>query len=307
HGLDQHRLDGIAFAAAAFTNLTRDHLDYHKDMATYFAAKRRLFAELLPAGGGAVLNLDADEGHSLAALCRERGQRVIGFGTAPDAEIRVLASRPTDGGQHLELAAFGERHIVELPLLGAFQAMNGLAAVGLAVATGVPAASAVAALGHLQGAPGRMERVATHPSGAPVIVDYAHTPDALATVLGALRPHCRGRLSVVFGCGGDRDPGKRPMMGAIAARLADVAIVTDDNPRSEEAAAIRRAILAASPGAIEIGDRGAAIAAALRRLEPGDLLLIAGKGHERGQIVGDRVLPFDDAVVARQALAEVPA
>jgi UDP-N-acetylmuramoyl-L-alanyl-D-glutamate--2,6-diaminopimelate ligase len=304
HGLDQYRLDGIRPAAAAFTNLTRDHLDYHRDMAAYFAAKRRLFDELLPAGGTAVLNLDTIEGRELATLCRGRGQRVIGYGAGADADLRLIAAHPGEAGQTLELGAFGERHRLQLPLLGAFQAMNALAAAGLAHATGVPLRDALDALVTLEGAPGRMERVAIHPSGAPVIVDYAHTPDALETALTALRAHCRGRLVVVFGCGGDRDPGKRPMMGAIAARLADMAIVTDDNPRSEPAAAIRHAILAAAPGAQEVGDRGSAIRAAVSRLQPGDLLLIAGKGHERGQIVGDKVLPFDDADMARQAVSE---
>jgi UDP-N-acetylmuramoyl-L-alanyl-D-glutamate--2,6-diaminopimelate ligase len=306
HGLDQYRLDGLSLAAAAFTNLTRDHLDYHRDMAAYFAAKRRLFAELLPAAGTAVLNIDTAEGRALALACRGRGQRVLGFGTAADADLRLLAAHPGETGQRVEVAAFGKERAIALPLLGAFQAMNALAAVGLAHATGVPIAAALDALATIAGAPGRMERVAVHPMGAPVIVDYAHTPDALETALTALRPHCRRRLTVVFGCGGDRDPGKRPIMGAIAARLADRAIVTDDNPRSEAAPAIRRAILAAAPAAEEIGDRRAAIRAAVERLEAGDLLLIAGKGHERGQIVGGQVLPFDDAEVARQAVAEVP-
>ncbi|HXQ52306.1 MAG TPA: UDP-N-acetylmuramoyl-L-alanyl-D-glutamate--2,6-diaminopimelate ligase [Stellaceae bacterium] len=304
HGLDQFRLDGLVLAAAAFTNLSRDHLDYHRDMAAYFAAKRRLFAELLPEDGTAVINFDSDEGRALAALARHRGQRVIGFGLAADADLRLVETRPEGAGQRITVAAPGQRRTLILPLMGAFQAMNALAAMGLAVATGVPIDAALDALAALEGAPGRMQHVASHPSGAPVIVDYAHTPDALETALAALRPHAKGRLALVFGCGGDRDPGKRPLMGAIAERLADRVIVTDDNPRGEEAALIRRAILATCPKAREIGDRAGAIRAALQMLEPGDVLLVAGKGHERGQIVGDKVLPFEDAEVARAILAE---
>ncbi|HUZ72274.1 MAG TPA: UDP-N-acetylmuramoyl-L-alanyl-D-glutamate--2,6-diaminopimelate ligase [Stellaceae bacterium] len=302
HGLDQYRLDGLALAAAAFTNLTRDHLDYHAGMAEYFAAKSRLFAELLPQDGVAVLNLDAAEGRQLAALCRDRGQRVIGIGTAASADLRLVAARPTATGQAITVAALGAMRELELPLLGGFQASNALAALGLAVATGTPVDTALAALAGLAGVPGRMEHVASAGSGAPVIVDYAHTPDALQTALRALRPHCRGRLVVVFGGGGDRDPGKRPMMGAVAERDADIAIVTDDNPRSEDRAAIRRAILAACPKAREIADRGAAIVTAVALLEPGDALLIAGKGHETGQIIGREVLPFSDRAAARAAI-----
>ena len=303
HGLDQYRLDGLDLAAAAFTNLTRDHLDYHGDMAAYFAAKRRLFTELLPRSGTAVLNFDTAEGRTLAALCRGRSQTVIGFGIPEDCDLRLLAAWPAGDGHAIEIAAFGERRKLRLNLMGAFQVSNVLAAIGLAVATGVQIGTALDALPLLVGVPGRMEHVASHPSGAPVIVDYAHTPDALETVLQALRPHCKGRLVVVFGCGGDRDAGKRPMMGAIAAAQADRVIVTDDNPRSEDAAAIRRAILAQCPKAQEIGDRRAAIAAALASLAQGDLLLLAGKGHESGQIVGATVLPFSDAEVARACVA----
>jgi UDP-N-acetylmuramoyl-L-alanyl-D-glutamate--2,6-diaminopimelate ligase len=305
HGLDQFRLDGLTLAAAAFTNLTRDHLDYHRDMAAYFAAKRRLFTELLPPGGVAIINLDASEGAGLAALCRARGQRVIGFGTAPDAELRLVAAQPAGTGQAITIEAMGERRALFLPLMGAFQASNALAAAGLALATGVPVGAILDALAMLGGVPGRMEHVASHPNGAPVIVDYAHTPDALESALAALRPHCRGHLVVMFGCGGDRDPGKRPMMGAVAAQRADRVIVTDDNPRTEDRAAIRRAILAACPEAREIGDRGAAIRAGLAGLAPGDVLLLAGKGHESGQIVGNAVLPFNDGDEARAAVAEM--
>ncbi|HZT52143.1 MAG TPA: UDP-N-acetylmuramoyl-L-alanyl-D-glutamate--2,6-diaminopimelate ligase [Stellaceae bacterium] len=303
HGLDQYRLDGLALAAAAFTNLTRDHLDYHADMAAYLAAKKRLFSELLPRGGTAVLNFDTAEGRALSAECRAWGQHVVGFGTAENADLRLVATQPSATGQSIEIAVSGDRHALALPLLGAFQASNVLAALGLAIAGGAPPGAAVAALPRLVGVPGRMEHVASHPNGAPIIVDYAHTPDALETVLTALRPHCRGRLAVVFGCGGDRDPGKRPMMGAIAARLADRAIVTDDNPRTENASAIRRAILAAAPAAQEIDDRRAAIRAGIAALAPGDVLLLAGKGHESGQIVGSTTLPFSDAAVAREAVS----
>jgi UDP-N-acetylmuramoyl-L-alanyl-D-glutamate--2,6-diaminopimelate ligase len=305
HGLDQCRLDGLELGAAAFTNLTRDHLDYHRDMEAYFAAKARLFTELLPPDGTAVLNADSAEAARLGQLCRQRGQTVLTFGNAVGADLRLVAARPLDTGQELRLEVFGERRDLVLPLVGAFQASNALAALGLAIATGAPAEHALDALPRLSGAPGRLQHVATHGNGAPVIVDYAHTPDALATVLGTLRAHCRGRLVVVFGCGGDRDSGKRPEMGAIAQRLADRVIVTDDNPRSEDPAAIRRAILARCPEAEEIGDRARAIRRGLALLEAGDLLLIAGKGHESGQIVAGITHPFDDAVIAREAAIEL--
>ncbi len=302
HGLDQFRLDGLTLAAAAFTNLTRDHLDYHGNMAHYFAAKRRLFAELLPASASAVINADDEYGRTLIGVAKARGQHVITYGTADDAELRLISASPAARGLLVDIAVRGRRHRLDLPLLGTFQAMNALAAVGLAIATGTPAADALGVLPRLEGVPGRMELAATHPGGALLIVDYAHTPDALETALKALRPHATKRLVVVFGCGGDRDAGKRPQMGAIAARLADIVIVTDDNPRSEEPAIIRRAILAACPGGREIGDRRAAIRAAAKLLEPGDVLLIAGKGHEAGQIVGARTLPFDDRIEAQAAV-----
>lgn len=305
HGLAQYRLDGIAPAAAAFTNLTRDHLDYHGDMESYRAAKERLFTELLAAGRVAVLNADSPESRRFAILCHEREHRVIAYGNALDAELRILHRLPRPFGQHLATELFGERHDIELPLVGAFQAMNVLAALGLVVATGGDLTAAVAALAHLPGVPGRVQLVGETAAGAPVFVDYAHTPDALATVLSALRPHAEERLVVVFGAGGDRDRGKRPQMGRIAAELADVVYVTDDNPRSENPAEIRRAILAAAPGVIEVGDRREAIGAAIGALRRGDLLVIAGKGHETGQIIGRETLPFDDAVVAREALAEI--
>jgi UDP-N-acetylmuramoyl-L-alanyl-D-glutamate--2,6-diaminopimelate ligase len=302
HGLDQRRLDGVRILAAAFTNLSRDHFDYHGTSEKYLAAKRRLFSELLAPEGTAVLNADQPEFAGLAAVCRGRGIAVLDYGARAE-RLRLVARRPENDGQRLELAIDGRAHVVRTPLAGGFQAANLLAALGLAAATGADAAAAAPLLEGLEGAAGRLERIGVHPSGAPVYVDYAHKPDALAQVLDALRPHADGRLVVVFGCGGDRDPGKRPLMGEIAAAKADLVFVTDDNPRSEQPAAIRQAVMAACPGAIEIGDRRSAIRAAIGELRQGDLLVVAGKGHERGQIVGDRVLPFDDAAEVRAALA----
>ncbi len=307
HGLDQYRLDGVRVSAAAFTNLTRDHLDYHGGMAAYGQAKLRLFGELLAADGTAVINADLPFGEEVRAVCRRRGIRIIGYGIA-ESDLRLIGQEPTEHGQRLLLDVFGLASAVDLPLAGTFQAANVLAALGLAVATGAEPRQALAALALLEGVSGRLELVGRTRRGGLVYVDYAHTPDALQTVLSALRPHARNHLWVAFGCGGDRDRGKRPLMGEIAARLADRVIVTDDNPRSEDAAAIRRAILAAAPNAQEIADRGEAIATAVATLGPGDVLVIAGKGHESGQIVGDRILPFVDRDVARAAIAgEKPA
>ena len=304
HGLDQHRLDGVQIHAAAFTNLTRDHFDYHGDLAHYLAAKQRLFSELLVAGGTAVLNADQPQYGQLAEICRARGIAVLDYGRNAD-RLRLVEQAPSPHGQVLTLVLDGNTQRIETGLVGGFQAANLLAALGLVLATGAEPDAALACLGRLQGAPGRLQQVGTHPSGAPVFVDYAHAPDALEQVLAALRPHTTGRLVVVFGCGGDRDRGKRAIMGGIAAGRADRVFVTDDNPRSEDPASIRRAVLEACPRAIEIGDRALAIRTALAGLEQGDLLVIAGKGHETGQIVGDRVLPFDDAKEARAALAEL--
>ena len=301
HGLDQYRLDGMRIAAAAFTNISHEHLDYHGSMATYFAAKKRLFAELLPMGAPAVLNADAPEYPELEHLVRARGCPVLSYGRSGTA-LRLERQQAVEGGQELTLHIEGTRHEIFFPVPGGFQAMNALAALGLVIATGGDPAGAAQALTALTGVRGRIEHVAIHPSGARIYVDYAHKPDALETVLKALRPHAPGQLVVVFGCGGDRDRAKRPLMGAIAARLADQVIVTDDNPRTEDPAAIRREILAGAPEAVEIGDRGEAIHAAIAGLGPGDLLIIAGKGHETGQIVGAKVLPFDDAEVARAAV-----
>jgi UDP-N-acetylmuramoyl-L-alanyl-D-glutamate--2,6-diaminopimelate ligase len=299
HGLDQNRLDGLRIAAAGFTNLTRDHLDYHRSFEAYRAAKFRLFAEVLPPGGTAVLHAGSPETPALQALARARGQRVL---LAGGADLALVRREPMGHGQALCVRWEGRTYDIDLPLAGAFQAENILVALGLALATGAPADAAFGALGSIQGAPGRLEKVAAHPNGAAIYVDYAHTPDAIETAIAALRPHTAGRLAIVFGCGGDRDPGKRPLMGA-AASLADIVIVTDDNPRSEDPAAIRRAALAGVRGpARDIGDRGQAIATAIGALEPGDVLIIAGKGHETGQTVGTVTRHFNDAEQARAAV-----
>ena len=305
HGLHQYRLDGVSVAAAAFTNLTRDHLDYHGNMAHYRAAKQRLFSALLTSGGSAVLNRDSVEFERLDELCRDGSHPVIGYGTDPAADLRLVAREPRVDRQFLVLEVFGRRHELVLPLAGEFQAMNALAALGLAIVTGSPVPTATAALAGLTGVPGRLQFVAGHEDGGAIVVDYAHTPDALATVLTALRPHALGRLAVLFGCGGDRDAGKRPLMGEVATRLADRVYVTDDNPRTEPPGEIRRAILEAAPSAIEIGDRREAIAAAIAELAAGDLLVIAGKGHETGQIIGIETYPFDDAAIAREFADEL--
>ena len=302
HGLDQKRLDGVRLSGAAFTNLSRDHLDYHASEEAYFAAKMRLFDTLAPVGAPAVIDADTPIAARVAAIAKARGLRTLTVGEN-GAAIRVVARKRDGFSTRLTLAVAGATFDVLLPLTGDFQASNALVAAGLAIGCGEDVAATVATLAHLEGAPGRLEKVGER-AGAPVLVDYAHKPDALEKALAALRPFVSGRLIVVFGCGGDRDPGKRPMMGAIAARGADVVIVTDDNPRSEDPAAIRAAILAAAPGAIEIGDRAHAIQAGVAMLKPGDALLIAGKGHETGQIVGAAVLPFNDAEAARAALQE---
>lgn len=302
-GLSQFRLEGVAVSAAAFTNLTRDHLDTHGSMDAYWAAKKRLFTEVMPPCRTAVINADSDRAEELTSLCRLRGQKVLSFGFNGD-DIRIVSATPAAQGQDLELLVLGHPHKLHLPLAGAFQASNAACALGLAIATGAEAEAATAALVHLEGVPGRLQKVAVTANGAAVYVDYAHTPDALETALKALRPHTQARLVVLFGCGGDRDPGKRPQMGAIAARLADKTFVTDDNPRSEEPAAIRAQIMPACPGAIEIGDRRQAILRAVLDLQAGDVLVLAGKGHESGQIIKGEVHPFDDAVEARAAVEQ---
>jgi UDP-N-acetylmuramoyl-L-alanyl-D-glutamate--2,6-diaminopimelate ligase len=307
HGLDQARLDGLNVSAAAFTNLTQDHLDYHGTMAAYLAAKLRLFSHLLADGGTAVVNADSQYAADVLDTCRQRGLTAWTYGEAAGSGLRLLIRQPTLAGQHLDLSVFGQRAQVQLPLVGKFQAMNALAALGLVLASGLDRDAALAAMEKLEGVPGRLQRVAQTPAGGQVFVDYAHTPDALETVLQALRPHVGRRLICIFGCGGDRDRGKRPIMGEVAARLSEAAIVTDDNPRSEDPAAIRREIMAAAPDAREVDDRGRAIREAVAEMGEGDLLLIAGKGHETGQIVGDQTLPFDDAEVARAAIAQLKA
>jgi UDP-N-acetylmuramoyl-L-alanyl-D-glutamate--2,6-diaminopimelate ligase len=304
HGLSQYRLDGVRIAAAAFTNLSRDHLDYHGSMEDYGAAKMRLFTELAATDGAAVINADHSWADAFILAAAGRGLRALTFGES-GSELRLADAKPTARGQVLDVEVLGRRQIIELPLVGDFQASNALCALGLAIGCGADPEAAAEALEHLCGARGRLELCANHPNGAPIFVDYAHTPDALETVLKTLRPHVRGRLAVVFGCGGDRDNGKRPQMGRIAGELADLVIVTDDNPRTEDADKIRRHILIACAGAVEIGDRGEAIRTAVSQLQPDDLLLVAGKGHESGQIVGAEVLPFDDAETVRAAVAEV--
>jgi UDP-N-acetylmuramoyl-L-alanyl-D-glutamate--2,6-diaminopimelate ligase len=302
HGLDQHRLDGLRIAAGGFTNITRDHLDYHPSIEAYLAAKLRLFDSLIEPGGGAVIDVDHAHAEAVVAAARARKLKVMTVGRKGEG-IRVLRDSIDGFAQKLKLERDGQVFSVRLPLVGAFQVENALVAAGLAIATGSDPSAVFSALETLQGAKGRLE-LAGESNGAPIFIDYAHKPDALAKALEALRPYVTGRLIVVFGAGGDRDAGKRPMMGAIAAKMADRVIVTDDNPRSEKPAAIRAEILAAAPDAVEIGDRGQAIRAAVAELKKGDVLLIAGKGHETGQIVGDRVLPFADHEAVAAALAE---
>ena len=305
HGLDQYRTEGPRIAAGAFTNLSRDHLDYHPDMDAYFAAKMRLFDEVVADDGAAVVWADDAWSAQALAHARRRGLDTYAVGEAGEF-LRLVQREPTALGQQLTVdgAALGQSRRVMLPLIGAYQAANALTAAALAMATGTDAGAALDALQRVQPVRGRLERAAVTREGAPVYVDYAHTPEALTAALAALRPHARGRLICVFGAGGDRDGGKRAPMGAAAARDADVVIVTDDNPRGEDPALIRRAVLAGAPGARQVGDRRAAIAAAVAEARAGDIIVIAGKGHERGQTVGAgeamRVLPFDDAVVARE-------
>jgi UDP-N-acetylmuramoyl-L-alanyl-D-glutamate--2,6-diaminopimelate ligase len=301
HGLDQHRLDGLRVTAGAFTNLSRDHLDYHPTPEAYLAAKLRLFAELMEPPGTAVVAADHEHSDQVIATARRRGLNVLTVGRRGEG-IRLIDAAAGGFAQTLTVSHAGAQYNVRLPLPGSFQVENALIAAGLAIATGTDAACAFNALAHLKGAKGRLELVGEN-NGAPIFVDYAHKPDALAKALEALRPYVCGQLIVVFGCGGDRDSGKRPIMGAIASRLADRVIVTDDNPRSEAPAAIRAAILQSAPGAIEIADRREAIGASIARLGPGDVLLIAGKGHETGQIVGKQVLPFSDHEAVAAALA----
>jgi UDP-N-acetylmuramoyl-L-alanyl-D-glutamate--2,6-diaminopimelate ligase len=303
HGLDQRRLDGLRLRAAGFTNLGRDHMDYHATLEDYLGAKLRLFSAILPANGTAVIDMDGAHATDVAAAASARGQELIGVGRAGDA-LRLIESSPDGFRQRLLVEAFGKRHDILLPLAGGFQASNALVAAGLAIAAGTDVETALTALGSLVGAPGRVEHVGRKANGAMVFVDYAHKPEAVASVLQALRPMTKGRLVITIGAGGDRDHGKRPLMGEAASRFADVVIVTDDNPRSEDPAAIRREVIAGASDAIEIGDRRRAIREAIALLGPDDVLCVAGKGHETGQIVGGQRFEFSDHEEIRKALAE---
>jgi UDP-N-acetylmuramoyl-L-alanyl-D-glutamate--2,6-diaminopimelate ligase len=303
HGLQQRRVDGVALAAAAFTNISRDHLDYHESFEDYFAQKLRLFTELLPQGAAAVVDVDSEAGKHVAEAAQARGLDVVTIGR--EGKTLRLVSAERDGfGQRLVIEHGGKQYAVRLPLVGDFQASNALVAAGLVMATGTSAETAFPMLESLTVARGRLELAGMARGVAPIFIDYAHTPDALAKALDALRPYADNRLVVVFGCGGDRDKGKRPEMGKAAAARADLVIVTDDNPRSEDPAEIRQQILAAAPGALEIGDRALAIAEAIAGLEPGDVLLVAGKGHETGQTVGAGVVPFSDHDAVAAALKQ---
>ncbi len=303
HGLAQRRLDGVRLMAAAFTNFTQDHLDYHTDFNDYFNAKSGLFTRVLPEDAMAVINIDDDKGPLMAELAHKRGARVLTVGRAEGADLRLTHQRFGLTGQELRFHWRGKAHLTRLNLIGGFQADNVLLAAGLAIATGEAPEAVFETFEALTTVRGRMQLAATRASGAAVFVDYAHTPDALATALSALRPHVMGRLIVVFGAGGDRDSSKRVLMGRAAAANADVVIVTDDNPRSEDPGAIRAMVLEGCPEAGEVGDRAEAILRGVDLLEPGDALLIAGKGHETGQVIGDDVLPFDDAEQASVAVA----
>ena len=301
HGLDQHRLDGVRVTAGAFTNLSRDHLDYHPTLEAYLAAKLRLFTDLIRPRGAAVIAADNEHAEAVIAAARGRRLRLVTVGTRGEG-IRLLEIGIDGFAQLLKLGHAGREYAVRLPLPGTFQVENAMVAAGLVIATGGEPAATFAAFAQLKGAKGRLELVGES-NGAPIFVDYAHKPDALAKALEAVRPYASGRLVVVFGCGGDRDAGKRPMMGTIAAQMADHVVITDDNPRTENPAAIRAAILQGAPGAVEIGDRREAIGVSIAQLRRGDVLLIAGKGHETGQIIGKQVLPFSDHDAVAAALA----
>jgi UDP-N-acetylmuramoyl-L-alanyl-D-glutamate--2,6-diaminopimelate ligase len=302
HGLAQYRLDGMRVAAAGFTNLTRDHLDYHATFDDYLYAKLRLFGEVMGPGGVAVINVDADYAQEFEAVSWARGHRIIAVGRK-GRDICLEGRQAEPRGQKLQIVHDGVHYEIMLPLVGAFQAANALVAAGMVIGCGGNAAHTFKALESLSGAKGRLEEVAHLKNGATIFVDYAHTPDALETALEALRPHTSGRLIVVFGCGGDRDQGKRPQMGKIASQSADIAIVTDDNPRSEDAGEIRSQVLRGADGLRETADRAEAISEAVQLLQAGDCLVIAGKGHETGQIVGDTVLPFSDHEAVEAAVA----
>ena len=308
HAIHQQRIAGLRFAGAAFTNITHDHLDYHKDMDDYFAAKMRLFDEVVADDGTAVVWMDDAWSARAVDHVQRRGIRLLGVGQGADVDgIRLLSRTPGQLGQELEIEFAGQVRKLNLPLIGAYQAANALVSAGLVLATGGEAAQVFDALTRLQPVRGRLERAAISRSGAPVYVDYAHTPDALEAAIAALRPHCAGRLIVVFGAGGDRDAGKRGPMGTVVAQQADLGIVTDDNPRGEDPASIRSQVMAGGAGLREVADRRSAIAAAIAEAGSQDIVLVAGKGHEQGQIIGAgetcRVLPFDDVAVARECAA----
>ena len=300
HALVQHRADGVRFSAAAFTNITQDHFDYHVGFEDYLAAKLRLFTELTPKSGFAVINADGEGAGQVIAAVKSAGLRILTTGACGET-ARLTRAVPHADGLSIDVAAEGEVFAIELPLVGAFQAENALLAAALVIGGGVAPRRVLPLLARLDGVPGRMQRVAGAEGGAAVYVDYAHTPNAIATALAAIRPHAREKLVAIIGAGGDRDASKRPHMGRAASLGADVVIVTDDNPRSEDPAEIRRQVLKGAPKALEIGDRAEAIEKAVAMLGPGDVLLIAGKGHETGQTIGDRTAPFDDADIARKA------
>jgi UDP-N-acetylmuramoyl-L-alanyl-D-glutamate--2,6-diaminopimelate ligase len=302
HGLDQHRCEGVPLAAAAFTNFSRDHLDYHQTMDAYFGSKMQLFDRLLEPGKPSVIWSDDPKSAEVIERSQRRGHRVLTVGRKGET-IRLTEQTPTALGQSLTLEHGGKSYRLALPLIGAYQASNVLTAAGLVLATGGDWDATFSAMQRVAPVRGRLERAVISRNGVPVYVDYAHTPDALEAAIAALRPHVEGRLITVFGAGGDRDQGKRPEMGRVAANMSDVVIVTDDNPRSEDPATIRREIMAGAAGATEVAGRREAIAEAIRLARAGDIVLVAGKGHETGQIIGDRVLPFDDALVARECAA----
>ena len=304
HGLDQYRLDGVKITAAGFSNLTQDHFDYHSDAEEYFQAKARLFTELTPKDAPVVINVNDEYGQRLVKICGDCGQDVMQVGWSGQ-DIRIDEVMPRASSQIVDLVVQGKRDKIELPLAGEFQTLNAIAALGLAMVTGVKTEKALEALGHLKGVAGRMERAGQTKEGAPIFVDFAHTEDGLDKLLRSVRPHTMGKVIVAFGCGGDRDPDKRPKMGRVAAKLADDVIVTDDNPRTEDAASIRKAVLKGCPNATEIGDRATAIRVGIKKLGANDCLVIAGKGHEQGQIVGTKTIPFSDVKQVGAALKEL--
>ncbi len=303
HGLAQNRVDGVRIQAAAFTNLSRDHLDYHHDFEEYLGEKLKLFSDILQPDGCAVVNADSDEGARVIDIAHHRGLRLMTFGDS-GKDLQLLACKREGYAQKIIVHAEGQDYALNFPLMGQFQVSNALCAAALVMATGYAAKEVLPLLETLKGARGRLDLVGHHKSGAPIIIDYSHTPGALKVALATLRPYVKSRLVVVFGAGGDRDKGKRPQMGKIAVDHADVAIITDDNPRTEDPAQIRREIMSAAPGAIEIGDRRSAITTGIGQLQQGDILLVAGKGHEIGQTVGEEVLPFSDHDVVKECLTE---